>query len=235
MAAPQTTIPATMKSRIAVRLTVAFLIALAAFFLTAGTFRFWQGWVFLIVSFGASLSIGAYFHRQDPGLLKRRLETREKEAEQRLFRRLWGPLWIAGLALPGFDYRFGWSVAVLGGVPLWLTLLGQTLVVCAYLLVFRVLQVNSFASSIIQVEAGQKVISTGPYRVVRHPMYSAILILVLAAPLALGSYIAFPPFALLVPLLVFRAVNEEKLLRRELPGYSDYCLRTPFRLVPFVL
>ena len=109
MAAPQTTIPTSMKSRIAIRLTVAFLIALAAFFLTAGTFRFWQGWVFLIVSFGASLSIGAYFHRHDPGLLKRMLETREKEAEQRLFRRLFVPLWIAGLALPGFDYRFGWS------------------------------------------------------------------------------------------------------------------------------
>lgn len=235
MAAPQTTIPTSMKSRIAFRLTLALLIALAAFFLTAGTFRFWQGWVFLIVSFGTSLSIVAYFHRHDPGLLKRRLETREKEAEQRLVRRLSGPLWIAGLALPGFDYRFGWSAVVLGGVPLWLTLLAQALVVCAYLLLFRVLQVNSFASSIIQVEAGQKVISTGPYRVVRHPMYSAILLLALATPLALGSYIAFPLFALFVPLLVFRAVNEEKLLRRQLPGYADYCLRTPFRLVPFVL
>jgi len=235
MAAPQTTTPTNIKSRIAFRLSLAFLIAMAAFFLTAGTFKFWQGWFFLIVSFAASLLIAFYFHSRDPQLLKRRLETREKEAEQRLFRRLWMPLWIVGLALPGFDHRFGWSSAVLGRVPLWLTLLAQALVVCAYLLVFQVLKVNSFASSIIQVEAGQQVISTGPYRLVRHPMYSAILILLLATPLALGSYIAFPVFALLVPLLVFRAVNEEELLRQQLPGYSEYCLRTPFRLVPFVL
>jgi protein-S-isoprenylcysteine O-methyltransferase Ste14 len=163
------------------------------------------------------------------------METREKEAKQRLFRRLWGPLWIASLALPGFDYRLGWSSAVVGRVPLWLTLLAQSLVVCAYVLVFQVLKINSFASSTIQVEAGQKVISAGPYRLVRHPMYSAILLLLVATPLALGSYIAFPVFALLVPLLVFRAVNEEKLLRQQLPGYADYCLRTRFRLVPFIL
>jgi len=216
-------------------MTFAFVVALAAFFLTAGTFRFWQGWVFLISSFATSLLIAVYFHRHDPRLLERRLETREKEAKQRFFRRVWGPLWIVGLALPGFDYRFGWSEAVLGRVPLWLTFLAQALVVCAYVLLFRVLQVNSFASSIIQVEAGQKVISTGPYRLVRHPMYSAIVILLLATPLALGSYVALPLFALLVPLLVFRAVNEEELLREQLPGYAEYCLRTRFRLVPFIL
>jgi protein-S-isoprenylcysteine O-methyltransferase Ste14 len=235
MAAPQTTIPTSMKSKIAFRLTVAFLITLAAFFLTAGTFKYWQGWVFLIVSFAASLFMGAYFHCHDPGLLKRRMETREKEANQRLFRRLWGPLWIAGLALPGFDYRFGWSSAVVGRVPLWLTVVAQSLVVCAYVLVFQVLKINSFASSTIQVEVGQKVISAGPYRLVRHPMYSALLLILVATPLALGSYIAFPVFALLVPLLAFRAVNEEKLLRQQLPGYADYCQRTRFRLIPFVL
>lgn len=216
-------------------MTLMFLIFMAAFFLTAGTFKYWQGWVFLIVSFGASLFMAAYFHRNDPGLLKRRMETHEKEAEQRLFRRLFVPIWIAGLAVPGFDYRFGWSSAVLGRVPLWLALIAQVLVVCGYLLIFQVLKVNSFASSTIQVETGQKVISTGPYRLVRHPMYSAFLLVLVATPLALGSYIAFPVFALLIPLLVFRAVNEEKLLRRQLPGYADYCLRTRFRLVPFIL
>jgi protein-S-isoprenylcysteine O-methyltransferase Ste14 len=97
------------------------------------------------------------------------------------------------------------------------------------------MKTNSFASSVIQVEAGQRVISTGPYRLVRHPMYSAISLLSLATPLALGSYLALPLFVLLIPLLVFRLLNEEKLLRQNLPGYTDYCSRTRFRLVPFVL
>jgi protein-S-isoprenylcysteine O-methyltransferase Ste14 len=216
-------------------MTLTVLIFMAAFFLTAGTFKYWQGWFFLIVSFGTSLFMVGYFHRHDPGLLKRRMETREKEAEQRIFRRLFVPIWIAGLALPGFDHRFGWSSAVVGRVPLWLILLAQVLVVCAYVLIFQVLKVNSFASSTIQVEAGQKVISAGPYRLVRHPMYSAFLLALVATPLALGSYIALPVFALLVPLLVFRVVNEEKLLRRQLPGYADYCLSTRFRLIPFIL
>jgi protein-S-isoprenylcysteine O-methyltransferase Ste14 len=113
-------------------------------------------------------------------------------------------------------------------------LLCQALILGGLLLVVWVMKVNSFASRTIQVEAGQRVISTGPYRMVRHPLYSGSLVMWLATPLALGSYIAWPAFALLIPFYVFRLLNEEKVLRQELPGYPEYCLRTRFRLVPFV-
>jgi protein-S-isoprenylcysteine O-methyltransferase Ste14 len=183
----------------------------------------------------ASLFMSIYFYRHDRSLLQRRLETKEKENTQRIFRKLWGPLWSGGLILSGFDYRFGWSEKALGRMPPWLIVLGQALVPAAYWLVFQVMKTNSFASSVIQVEAGQRVISTGPYRLVRHPMYSAIVLLLLATPLALGSYVAVPLFVMLIPLLVFRLLNEEKLLRQNLPGYMEYCSRTRFRLVPFLL
>src|SRR5262249_16770428 len=145
---------------------------------------------------GSSLFMALYFFRYDRGLLERRLATREKEGAQRVFRRLWGPLWTSGMVLCGFDYRYGWSGAFLGRVPLWLVLMGQALVLAAFFLVFQVKKTNRFASSVIQVEAGQEVISAGPYRLVRHPMYSALSLLMLATPLALGSYLAVPLFVL---------------------------------------
>lgn len=143
-------------------------------------------------------------------------------------------VFFAAFPLPGLDYRFGWSRTSLGGVPLWLTLIAQVLLLDGLLFVFWVLKVNSFASSTIQVEAGQSVISSGPYRMVRHPMYSGSVVMWLSVPLAPGSYFAWPAFALLIPVYVFRLLNEEKVLRQELLGYPAYCLRTRYRLVPFV-
>jgi len=103
-----------------------------------------------------------------------------------------------------------------------------------WLLIIWVISVNRFAASVIRVEFEQVVISTGPYRVVRHPMYAAVIVLFLFVPLVLGSYVAVAAFAFLIPLLVLRLLNEEKVLRRKLPGYAEYCLRTRFRLIPFV-
>jgi len=224
-----------LRSRLAVRFAFGVTISIAVLFIPAGSLRFWEGWVFIAELVAASLFMSIYFYRHDPGLLQRRLDTKEKENTQRIFRKLFAPLWGCGLILSGFNYRFGWSEKALGRMPLWLIVLGQALVLAAYWLVFQVMKTNSFASSVIRVEAGQKVISTGPYRLVRHPMYSAIVVLLLATPLALGSYAAVPLFVTLVPLLVFRLLHEEKLLRQNLPGYAEYCLRTRFRLVPFVL
>jgi len=138
------------------------------------------------------------------------------------------------LCLSGLDYRFGWSREILGSVPLWLTILSLTMVLGFWLLIIWVISVNRFAASVIRVEFEQVVISTGPYRVVRHPMYSAAIVLFLFVPLVLGSYVAVAAFAFLIPLLVLRLLNEEKVLRRKLPGYAEYCLRTRFRLIPFV-
>jgi protein-S-isoprenylcysteine O-methyltransferase Ste14 len=219
-----------LQARLAVRFALAAPSAWVVLFLPAGSAWFWQGWLFLLFFFAASLFLSIYFLRRDPQLLERRLEVEETVREQKLFKRLWTPLWACALAIPGLDYRFGWSA-----VPVWLTLVSQAMLLCAYFLIFLVLRVNTYASRVVRVEEEQRVVSSGPYRVVRHPMYSALLILILFTPLALGSYRALPAFALLIPLLIFRLLNEERILRKGLSGYSHYCSRTRFRLVPFLL
>lgn len=168
-------------------------------------------------------------------MVERRLQSKEEIGEQKRLLRWARPLFVAAFLLPGLDYRLGWSRTFLRAVPLWLLLLSQALVVGGLLVAAWVMKVNSFASRTIQVEAGQRVISSGPYGIVRHPMYSGMLVTWLSTPLALGSYFAWAAFALLIPLVVVRRLlNEEDVLRRELPGYPKYCLRTRFRLVPFV-
>jgi protein-S-isoprenylcysteine O-methyltransferase Ste14 len=137
--------------------------------------------------------------------------------------------YLAAFLLPGFDHRFGWSHP-----PLWLVVFSQAVVLGGSMTTVWVMKVNRFAARTVQVEPGQQVISNGPYRIVRHPMYSGICAMLLFAPLALGSYFALPAFVLVIPLVVLRLLNEEKVLRQELPGYSEYCLHTRFRLVPLL-
>ncbi len=205
----------------------------AVLLLPAGTLRFWQGWVFFATFYGGALFIVLWLRRRDPALLERRLQTKES-AGQKFFRPLWTVGWLGALVLCGLDYRFAWSNDLFRPVPLPLTLISQALVLGGYAFVFLTLRANTFASATIRVETGQHVISDGPYRFVRHPMYAGILLLIVFTPLALGSWVAAPVFLLLVPILVLRLANEEKLLRRDLPGYSDYCARTRFRMIPFV-
>jgi protein-S-isoprenylcysteine O-methyltransferase Ste14 len=162
-------------------------------------------------------------------LIERRLQRKERVGEQKLIMKFAFVIWLVAYSLPGLDHRFGWS-----HVPVWLTILSQALVLGGYVIVFWVLKTNSFAAATIQVEPEQKVISSGPYRIVRHPMYSGVTVMFLFAPFALGSYVALPVFALFIPIIVFRLLNEEKVLRQELPGYAEYCLRTRFRLVPLL-
>jgi len=223
-----------LKSRLLFRLPTSIITGIATLFLPAGSVKFWEGWVFIATVALGNLLTTIYF-RHDRQLVDRRLESEETEGAQRVFRMLWTPLWIGGQLICGLDFRFGWSAAVFGGVPLWLVLLAQALLVLSYFIVFQVLKANSFASSVVQVDAGQEVISTGPYRLVRHPMYSAFALQVLSMPLALASYVAIPAFVLLIPLLIVRVLNEEKVLRDSLPGYPEYCSRTRFRLIPFVV
>jgi protein-S-isoprenylcysteine O-methyltransferase Ste14 len=160
-----------------------------------------------------------YFYKHDPQLIERRLQSKEQISEQKLTVRLLKLVLFVAF-LPGLDYRLGWSRTTLDAVPLWLMLFSHALVLGSVLSVVWVMKANSFALRTIRVEVGQRVLSTGPYRMVRHPMYLGSLVMWLSTALALGSYFAWPAFALLIPFYVFRLLNEEKALRRELPWLS---------------
>jgi protein-S-isoprenylcysteine O-methyltransferase Ste14 len=216
-----------------VKVYLIFLAALVAYalilFVPAGTLDYWQAWIYLVVLFVPVFFIISYFLKKDPEFLKRRLKTKEKEAEQKRVIRFGYLLFILGFLIPGLDYRFGWSQ-----VPVALVLAADALVFIGYCLVFLAFKENSYAARTVEVEKGQKVISTGPYAVVRHPMYTGSILLYLAMPIALGSYYALLIFMFFPVIIVYRIRNEEKVLLRDLPGYADYCKKTKYKLVPYV-
>ncbi|MEW6035791.1 MAG: isoprenylcysteine carboxylmethyltransferase family protein [Candidatus Micrarchaeota archaeon] len=201
----------------------------AMLFVPAATLDYWQAWAYMAVLFAPVAFVVLYFLKNDPAFLERRLRTREKEARQGLIIKAGALVFLAGFLIPGLDRRFGWSQ-----VPAEISIAADIAVFLGYALVFLVFRENSYAGRTIQVEKGQRVISTGPYSVIRHPMYLGTLLMYLATPLALGSYVAVPMFLLLVPLIVLRILNEEEVLRRDLPGYADYCKKTKYRLLPFI-
>jgi protein-S-isoprenylcysteine O-methyltransferase Ste14 len=221
--------PRSLKTRVILRSLFAVIFVAVLLFLPAGSLRYWQAWVFMAIVFVPMPVTSVYFMKRDPQLIERRLRTKEKISEQKTIIRWAQLVFFASLLLPGLDYRFGWS-----RVPLWLTILSQLFVFAGYLITLWVMKENSFASRTVQVEEGQRVISTGPYRLVRHPMYFGGVLMLLFTPLALGSWWALPGFLLVIPLIVLRLLNEEKMLSRDLPGYSDYCLRTRSRLLPLL-
>jgi protein-S-isoprenylcysteine O-methyltransferase Ste14 len=210
------------------------LAGAAIVFLPAGTWRFWQGWAFMGAFFVPCLVGFGFLFFYDRALMERRMRTREPVTEQKLLIRVFTVLFLAAFPIPGLDYRMGWSRSLIGNVPVWLTVVSQGMVAGGFLFVFWVLMVNSYAGRTIQVDAGQTVISTGPYAWVRHPMYLGSIVLWMFTPLALGSWVALPAFALLIPFYAIRLLNEEKVLRTELLGYGDYCERTRFHLIPLV-
>ena len=162
------------------------------------------------------------------------MQNKEVQPQQRLFQGLWSVILPVSFVLAGLDFRLGWSRHWLGLVPVAGVLAGDAGVLAGYSLVFWVMKTNTFAASTIQVEAEHRVIDTGPYARVRHPMYTGMTVTALASPFALGSYIAAPAFALIVPVLIYRLIYEEKTLRRGLAGYAEYCERVRRRLVPLV-
>lgn len=211
------------------RIVVGLLFIGALLFLPAGTVNYWQAWVWLATLFipmGFSL---VYLLRMDPALLERRTRTNEMRPEQRRIIMASVVYFLITFILPGFDVRYGWS-----NVPAWLSLAADGVVLASYILYILVLKTNTFASRIIEVEQGQQVISSGPYALVRHPMYLAMILMMTATPLALGSYWAMLPSILFILLLVARAKNEEELLQKEFKGYSEYMQKTRYRLFPGV-
>ena len=196
----------------------------ALLFVPAGTLAYWQAWVFLAAILGPMTAVLIYLATRDPGLLERRLQAREKEAPQKFVQKAGGVFMTALIVLPGLDRRWGWS-----HVPVAVVLTGVVVFVTAYLSVFWVFRVNSYASRTVEVVPGQTLISTGPYAIVRHPMYLGSLILYLAMPVALGSIWALLAYLPLPLIFAVRIRNEEEVLVRDLPGYAEYRAKVRFK------
>ena len=222
----------TLNARAWLALAIVAGVMCALIFGVAGTMRYWQAWVYLGIYVAVSIPTMRYLVRKDPALLERRMRGGpmfEKECTQRIIMTFTSLGFIALLVLPALDRRFGWS-----SVPVWTVVLGDVLVAMGYYFILLVYRVNSYSASTIQVVPGQAVISTGPYAIVRHPMYASGSLYIFGTPLALGSYWGFVAIATMMPFLLWRLLDEERILTRELPGYADYRRRVRHRLVPMV-
>jgi len=207
-----------------------FFVALI--FLTAGTWDYWQGWLFLAVFAASTTGFTLYLAIFDKPLLERRLKAgpwHEQKRSQQVIVSLVFVAFFAFLILPILDYRYG-----LSRLPAWASLVGNAIIALSFLAIFRVIRVNSWAASNVRVEAGQQVIDTGPYAHVRHPMYAAAIWLFVGIPLALGSWWTLALLVPFLPVLMWRLLDEETLLARELPGYTEYMRRVRYRLIPHV-
>lgn len=216
-----------LRKKISVLVPAVFLVLGLIFFIPAGTLDYWEAWVYCIVLLVPFLFVLTYLLSKDPELLARRIRHNEKESAQRRIIGASGVIFFIGFLIPGLDHRYGWSEIPAGAV-----LGADVLVILGYVLVFLVFKENPFASRVVEVEPDQKVISTGPYSLVRHPMYLGTSIMWLATPVALGSYWALPVFLILPIVLVYRIRNEEEVLLRELPGYREYTQNVRYRLIP---
>lgn len=216
-----------LRKKIALLVPAVFLGLGLIFFVPAGTLDYWEAWVYCAVLLVPFVFVLTYLLRKDPELLARRIRLNEKEPAQRRIIRASSLIFFTGFLIPGLDHRFGWS-----DIPVEAVLAANILVILGYVLVFLVFKENPFASRVVEVEPDQRVISTGPYALVRHPMYLGTSIMWLATPIALGSYWALPVFLFLPIVLVYRIMNEEEVLLRELPGYREYTQKVRYRLIP---
>lgn len=199
------------------------------FFGVAGTFAYWQAWAWLAAVLVPMALLLVRLVRRDPALLERRLRMRERRSRQRVLIVASNAVLLLAFVVPGLDRRFGWS-----HVPVGVVLAADAAVVLGYALFARVLTENRYAARTVEIEPGHELVTTGMYRLVRHPMYLAVLIMYAATPVALGSWWALLPVVLLPVVLAARIHDEERMLVDELPGYRDYQARTRFRLVPGV-
>lgn len=199
-------------------------------FLSTGTIRYWHAWVYLTIFMGASVLTTRYLLEKDPELLKRRMSggpTAEKRKTQKLIMLFMSAGFIGLLVVPAIDHRFGWS-----RVPIDMVISGDILTAVGFYIVFLVYRENTYTSATIEVAEGQKVISTGPYATVRHPMYAGSLIYLLGTPLALGSYVGLLVLGAMMPFFLWRLFDEERFLSKNLPGYPEYCEKVRWRLIP---
>ena len=202
-------------------------VAIAAALLYFFGRSYWQGWLYCAVLFVPMFFMALYFLKRDPEFLERRMRYREKEREQVSIIIGGAAVLLAGIAVIGLDRYYSWSI-----VPTVAVISADIVSLIGDGIMFLAFRENSYASRIIEVESDQKVISSGPYAIIRHPMYLGNIIIMLVMPVALGSWVGIPFLLLYIPIIIARILNEEKVLLRDLPGYAEYCRRTRYRLVP---
>ena len=198
-------------------------------FVPAGTIHYPHAWLLIGILFVPMLVAGIVMMFRDPELLKKRLNAKEKEKEQKAVLVLSGIMFLAAFIVAGLNFRFQWIV-----IPNWLVYTAAAVFLAAYLMYAEVLRENTYLSRTIEVQDDQKVIDTGLYGVIRHPMYCATLFLFLPMGIVLGSPISFAILLAYIPIIALRISNEEKVLKRDLPGYEEYCKRVKYKVIPLI-
>lgn len=218
-----------LKRKMSVRFTLIPLGGSTLLLLSAGSFAYWQVYLYFAIVCIPMLIAALYFLGKNPRFLQRRYQTQDMEKPKKSLSALSTLFYIAGYILPGLDQRFQWSQMSI--IPV---LAANALLLLAYLFIIRVYMENSHASRVVEITENQDVIRSGPYRLVRHPMYLGMLVIYLATPFALASFWAVIPFLIRPLFLIMKLHREEKALSELLPGYQDYCRITQYRLIPFI-
>jgi len=198
-------------------------------FIPAGSLGYWQAWLFMFSLFTPVIFITIYFLKHDKGLLERRMKLKEKETKQKIIVKIASLLFLISFIFPGLDYRYSWS-----DVPIFLVIISNIMVFLGYFLIFLVFKENSYTSRVIEVAKKQKIITTGPYSIVRHPMYLGLSIIFFFISTALGSFYGMIFFIPIIITLIFRIFNEEKFLLKNLKGYKEYVKKVKYRLIPYI-
>ena len=198
-------------------------------FLPAGTLNYWNAWVLIAALFGPMLILGVVLLIKSPELLAKRLATKEKESQQKTVVALSALMFLASFILAGLDYRYGWT-----SLPSWMIWTATGVLLLSYLMYAEVMRENAYLSRTIEVQDNQKVVDTGLYGIVRHPMYSATVFLFLSMPWILGSMMSFVVMLVYIPIINARIKNEEKVLSERLAGYKDYKQKVTSKVIPFI-
>lgn len=222
-----------MRARLAIRGLSRFLAGIilitAMLFWSAGSWAYWNAWLLMGVLFIPILILGIVMLIYSPSLLSKRLSAKEHDVEQRWVVALSGIMFMASFVVAGLNFRFGWTT-----MPSWVTWVGTAILLLSYILYAEVVRENAYLSRTIEIQEGQTVVDTGLYGIVRHPMYSATILMFLSIPLILSSIISFAIMVACIPIIAIRIKNEERVLETGLMGYSGYKQRVRYKIIPYI-
>ena len=212
-----------------IKILLGVLVLGLLIFMPANTINYWNGWLLMGLLFVPMFIAGIIMMIKSPNLLKNRLKAKEKEGEQKLVILLSGLMFIAGFIVAGLDFRYGWTI-----MPDWTIIAASVVFLISYIVYAEVLRENQYLSRVIEVQENQKVVDTGLYGIVRHPMYAATIFLFLSMPLILGSIYSFIIFLVYPIIIAKRIKNEEEVLEKELEGYAEYKTKVKYKMIPFI-